>query len=81
MAVYRLDQRWKILGHYFENHANVAECVRELHTNFGRRETPSSAYLVEQTGILSDKPKREKPKTARTPENIAAVAESEVAVV
>ena len=28
------------------------------------------------TGILIDKPKREKPKTVRRPENIAAVAES-----
>ena len=31
---------------------------------------------MKETGILIDKPKREKPKTVRTPENIAAVAES-----
>ena len=31
---------------------------------------------MEETGILIDKQKREKPKTVRTPENIAAVAES-----
>ena len=31
---------------------------------------------VKETGILNDKPKREKPKTVHTPENIAAVAES-----
>ena len=31
---------------------------------------------VKETGILIDKPKREKTKTVRTPENIAAVAES-----
>ena len=31
---------------------------------------------VKETGILIDKPKREKPKTVNTPENIAAVAES-----
>ena len=29
-----------------------------------------------ETGILIDKPKREKPKTVRTPEKITAVAES-----
>ena len=29
-----------------------------------------------ETGILIDKPKREKPETVRTPENTAAVAES-----
>ena len=58
MVVYTLEQRWEILRHYFENHGNVAECVRKLRTDFGRREA---------TGILIDKPKQEKPKTVRTP--------------
>ena len=31
---------------------------------------------VKETGVLNDKPKREKPKTVRIPEHIAAVAES-----
>ena len=31
---------------------------------------------VKETGTLTDKPKREKPKTVGTPENIAAVVES-----
>ena len=31
---------------------------------------------VKETGILIDKPKREKPKTVRTAENIAGMAES-----
>ena len=31
---------------------------------------------MKETGNLMDKPMREKPKTVRTPENIAAVAES-----
>ena len=31
---------------------------------------------VKETGIFIDNPKREKPKTVRTPGNIAAVAES-----
>ena len=50
--------------------------------DFGRREAPSDPYVhyivkkVKETGILIDKPKREKPKTERTPENIAAVTES-----
>ena len=63
---------------YFENHGNVAECVRKLHTDFGRREASSAPYIrylvkkVKETGILIDEPKREKPKTVRTPENIAA---------
>ena len=53
-----------------------------MRTDFGRREVPSAPYVrylvkeVKETGILIDKPKREKPKTVRAPENIAAVAES-----
>ena len=54
--------------------------MRKLRTDFGRREAPSAPYVrylmkkVKETGILIDKLKREKPKTVRTPENIAAVA-------
>ena len=69
------------MRYYFENHGNVAECVRKLLTDFGRRESPSAAYVrylvqkMKETGILFDKPKNEKPKTVCTSENIAAVAE------
>ena len=45
MVVYTLEQRWEILRHYFENHGNVAECVRKLRTGFGRREAPSAPYV------------------------------------
>ena len=49
---------------------------------YGRRETPSAPYVrylvkkVKETGILRDKPMREKPKTWLTPKNIAAVLEN-----
>ena len=82
MVVYTLEQRWEILRHYFENHGNVEECGRKLRTVFGRLEAPSAPYVrylvkkVKETGILIDKPKSEKPKTVRTPENIHAVAKS-----
>ena len=73
----------KYFRHYFENHDNVTECVRKLRTDFGRRKTPSASnvrYLVnkvKETGfLLIDKLKRKKPKTVRTPENIAVVPES-----
>ena len=65
---------------YFENFGNVAECVRKLCTDFGRRDTPSAIYVrylvekVTETGILIDKSTRV--KAVRTPENIAALAES-----
>ena len=82
MVVYTLEQRWAILRNYFENHGNIAECLRKLRTDFGRREAPSAPYVrylvkkVKETGILIDKTNREKPKTVCTPENIAGVAES-----
>ena len=82
MVVYTLEQRLEILRHYFENHCNVAECVRKLYTDFRRREAPSVPYVryfvkkVKETGILIDKPNREKPKTVSTSENIAAGSES-----
>ena len=84
MVVYTLEQLWDILRHYFKNHGNVAKCVRKLRTDFGRRKAPSAPYvryLVKKVksqidDILINKPKRKKPKTVRTPENIAAVAES-----
>ena len=56
--------------------------MRKLRVDFGRREAPPAPYVrylvkkVKETSILIDKSKREKPKTVRTPENIAAVAES-----
>ena len=56
-----LEQRWKILRHYFKSHDNVAEYVRMLHTAFRRREPPSAPYVrypvkkVKETGILIDK--------------------------
>ena len=67
------------MRHYFENHGNIAESVRKLRVDFGRREPPSAPYVsylvnkVKETGIFIDKPKREKPKIVHTPENIAAV--------
>ena len=60
----------EILQHYFENHGNVAKCMR---LDFGRREAPSTPYVrylvekVKKTGILFDKAK---PKTVHTCENV-----------
>ena len=68
------------MQHYFENHGNVAECVRKLRTDFDRREVaPSTTYpvkKVKEIGFLMDKPKCEKPKTVSTTKNIATVTES-----
>ena len=54
--------------------------MRKLRTNFGRREAGADLYVlyllkkVKETVFLIDKPPHEKPKTVRTPENIAAMA-------
>ena len=45
MIVYTLEQHGEILRHYCENHDNVAECVRNLLTGFGRIEAPSAPYV------------------------------------
>ena len=75
MVVYTLEQRWDILRLYFENHGN--DCRMCAKITFGFWEECSLSFeKIKETGILSDKPKREKPKTVRTPENIAAVVES-----
>ena len=64
------------MRHYFENLDNVVECVRKLRTDFGRRKAASAPYVpylvkkVNETGILIDKPKREKLKTLRTLDNM-----------
>ena len=77
IVVYTVEQRCEILRQNFESHGNVAECMRKLYTDFRRSEAQSAQlvrYLVKkvkETGILIDKP-----KTVRTPENIAAAAES-----
>ena len=58
---------------------NVCEnCVRILKKEKHRqlRMFVILCEKVKETGILIDKPKRVKPKTVRTPDNIAAVAES-----
>ena len=53
---------------YFENHGYVAECVRKLHTDFGRTEIPSAPYVRY--------PVKKVRETVHTSEDIAAVAES-----
>ena len=79
MVLYTLEQRWVILRHYFENHGNVVECERNLHTDFGGREAASAPYVrylvkkAKETCILIDKRKREKLITVCKHENIAAV--------
>ena len=56
-------------------------CAKIAYGFLKKRSTVSSVCSlsckkIKETGILIDKPKRVKPKTVRTPDNIAAVAES-----
>ena len=73
MVVYTLEQSWEILRLTLKIMiTNIAECVRKFRTDFERRESPSALYVryhvknVTETGILIDKPKREKPKRAKS---------------
>ena len=60
MNVYTLKQCWEILRHYFENHANIAECMRKLSMDFGRKEAPLARYVrylvkkVKETGSFKE---------------------------
>ena len=57
-------------------------CAKNVYGFFKKRRTVSCVIVrypvkkVKETGIVIDKPKRGKPKTVHTPENIAAVAET-----
>ena len=81
MGVYTLEQSWEILQDNFENHGNVLQnvcdnCVPILEAEKHRYVHYLVKNVKKKTAILIDKPKTEKPKTMRTPENIAVVAES-----
>ena len=83
MVVYTLEQRCEILRHYFENHGNHAEFVRKLRTDFGRTEATSAPYVhylvtksERNSASSSINQSVKKPKTMRTPGNIAAERES-----
>ena len=58
--------------------------MRKLRADFGGKEASSAPYVrylaekAKDTGILINEPKRQKPKTVLTTENIAAVAESAI---
>ena len=71
MVVYRFEQRWHILRHYFENYDNVAECVRKLRTDFGRRKALYVRYLVKKVKDLRKSADKDK-CYANKPETIDA---------
>ena len=79
MVMHTLEQRWEIILKIMVTLQNVCEnCIRILEEE-KHRQLRMSVILwkkVKETGILIDKPKREKPKTVHTHENIAVLAES-----
>ena len=81
MVVYTLEQRWEILRHYFENHVLCCRMYAKIAYGFWKKRSTVSSFVifvkkVRESGILTDKSKREKPKQVHTPENITAVTES-----
>jgi len=82
MGRFTLEQNWEILKTYFQSGESSTQTVRNLRKIFGKNQRPSSQYVdqfvkrVRETGSLMDKTTRVRPRTVRTPENIAAVAES-----
>ena len=45
MVVYTFEKRREILRHIFENYGNVADCMRILHADFEKTETPAALYV------------------------------------
>ena len=66
--MYMLERRWEILRHYFDILRRILE--EEKHRQL-------RMFVILDASFLIGKSKHEKPKTVRTPENIAAVAECE----
>lgn len=82
MYRFNLDQRFEILKTYFECGSVVAETARNLRRKFGRNEAPSYQGIknfidkVRRSGMLVDVTHVPHTHPRRTPEAIAAVAES-----
>ena len=75
-----LEQRWEEACDRLTEYCRM--CSKIAYGFWKKRSTVTVPYVrylvkkVKDTGILISKPKRENPKTMRTPENIAAVAKS-----
>jgi len=80
--MFSLEERFKILKTYFQSQCCVAETVRILKRNMGRKKAPSGIAVVKlvkkvrETGLLLDNRNCPRARTVHTPENIETVARS-----
>lgn len=82
MEKYTLRQRIQIVEIYYENSRSVTRTLRALRDVYGRNDRPNKATIerlmarFKETGSVGDRPVPVRRRTARSNENIAAVAES-----
>ena len=82
MDRYTLAQRIEIVKIHYKNGEHIANTIRKVRTVFGHHQAPSRTAIVklidkfERLGQVSDVKTPTRTRSARSTENIAAVAES-----
>ena len=82
MEKYTVKERVQIIQAYYEKSRSLALTIRELRNHFPRNHVPAKSTVQSlvarfvETGSVGDLKKSPRPRTARSNENVAAVAES-----
>ena len=82
MEKYTVKERVQIIQAYYEKSRSLALTIRELRNHFPRNHVPAKSTVQSlvarfvETGSVGDLKKSPRPRTARSSENVAAVAES-----
>ena len=82
MESYSIEDRIKVIQEHYKNGQKIKNTFRALRDYFGQHKRPNETTIgrlvrkFEATGSVSDAPKSGRPKSVRTPENIASVSAS-----
>lgn len=82
MESYSIEDRIKVIQEHYKNGQKIKKTFRALLDYFGRHGRPNETTIgrlvrkFEATGSVGDAPRSGRPKSVRTPENIAAVSAS-----
>ncbi|CAH2000879.1 unnamed protein product [Acanthoscelides obtectus] len=83
-ASYSIEDRIKVIQEHYKNGAKIKNTFRALREHFGRNNRPNETTIAigrlvrkfEATGSVANVPGSGRPRSVRTPENIAVVKES-----
>ena len=82
MESYSIKDRIKVIQEYYENGQKIKHTFRALRDHFGRHNRPNETTIsrlvrkLKETGSVGDLPENGRPKSIRTPQDIAAIKES-----